>query len=652
MNGAQSLLKNGHDFTATAHMCMPTLSVINLLVLLLSVKRNCVILYYDILPRYLRGVIRVLRIPEEKIISVLSSFSGMSIQKVKRGDEVPGYRDLHLKAQETTSVIAEQLIPLLEKSKWVLQMEKLIGRNPAIAYSVKQIANNQIFPQILPIIACYLNVAEKTHYIAVWDYCCPEEWLDVIKNHLKDVDFKFFKWPKWYVSASKFFFTISFLPVLFIVSLTYIIKRGVVLRKIVKKKHYKIITEFIDPEKFSNNTPYDADYWIDGKTVKAEDVLFFLTGQQRKVLVRNGYNIKNLLENASYRGYEIKNLDNFAYPLEIIKKTHLIILSLLKCFACDGTLLSGNIFLKAWSEYMNFFPLFAHCHAENFIYLTFPNGRTGLRYNSGIVTGLCRSCGILSVGCQTRAVHSKNYEYSFDCFDVHLAWGKIWYEMLGEGMRFIDKVIIVGCIYLDYLLPAYRESRDRLTEKAHQGKLKVCIFPTDIDPKHHYTLNYALSFMKSCARLAIAHRDIRFVIKSKEPEYTKIILRDSEFMNLYIKAKDNFMFLDRPRYDYADLLFSRDIFIAVGFTTPGMEALLLGKRAIYYNELSYGGTAYRNLSQLVASSEESLNILFEQAIQDYDSYAKMNSVNLDTLDPFRDGEARRRIYKEILGVTG
>lgn len=633
------------------HICLPVLFLTGLSLLFFRYGKDRVILHYDLLPRYLRGMRLIFKIPEEKIVSVLTALTGMHIEKIKHGDEVDGYRDLHIKTQETTSAIAEQLISILEASKWIIQMEELIGRKPAIAYSVKQIANNQIFPQILPIIACYLGLEERTYYTAVLDHRWPEDWLNIIKNQMNDIEVEFLKWPKWYVFGSKLFFALSFLVEYFIISLAYLMKRGIALKRIVSK-HYKIITEFIDPEKFNNNTPYDADYWIDGKTAKKEDIFFFLSGKQRSVLTRNGYSIQDVLENLRSNGYKIKDLDDFCYPVNIVKKIPFPVLSLLRCVTHTDTMLAGNIFLNAWSEYMNFFPLFAHCHADNFIYLTFPNGRTGLRYNSGIVTGLCRIWNIRSVGCQTRAVHSKNYEYSFDCFDVYLAWGKIWHEMLEEGMRFIDKVVIVGCIYLDYLLPAYRENQDRQTKKICPRKLNVCIFPTDIDPKHHYTLNYALSFMKNCVRLAIAHRDLQFVVKSKEPEYTKIILNDSEFVNLYAKTKDNFIFFNRPRHDYADLLFSGDIFIAVGFTTPGLEALLLGKRTIYYNELSHGGNAYRNLSQLIASNEETLNILFEQATQDYDNYTRINSINLDTLDPFRDGNARRRIYKEIFVVNG
>lgn len=643
-----STLGNRDDSTIALHVCMPVLRIIGLLVLSLSVKRSCLFVHYDILPRYLRGVSRIFRIPQEKIVSILSALTGMSIQKIKHGDEVSGYRDLHLKAQEMTSTIIEKLIPFLENSKWILQMEKLVGKKPSIAYVVKQIANYEIFPQIVPLFSCYLSLEEKSNYIAVWDYCWPKEWFDIVKNNLKDIKFEFFKWPKWYLSISNFIFGLSLLPRFLIGGLFYLLKRGISIKKI-DKKSYKIITEFIDPERL-NRAPYDVDYWVDGVTVIAKDILFFLTRKQKERLIRNGYDIKSIFNNVRAKGYEIVQLDDFSYPLEIMKKWWVLTLSLLRDINNIENQLLGKIFLEAWSEYMNFLPIFAHCHFDNLIYLTFPNGRTDLRFNSGIITGLCRNYGIRSVGCQTRAVHSKNYEYGFDCFDLYLAWGKVWYDMLGEGMRFVDRVVIVGCIYLDNLQPIYSENKNKSQNTSFPRQLNVCIFPSDIDlsGKHHYTLNYALSFMKNCAKLAIAHRDINFVIKSKEPEYTKIIMSDKEFMSLYQETKDNFNFFDRSRHEYSDLLFSSDIIIAVGFTTPGTEGLLFGKRTIYYNELKYGGQAFNQLPDLIAGNLQELGKLFDKALCDHNKYTEIISSSLNGLDPFRDGQALGRINKILV----
>jgi hypothetical protein len=429
--------------------------------------------------------------------------------------------------------------------------------------------------------------------------------------------------------------------------LLYVLKRGIAIKKI-DKKHYKIITEFVDPERI-NNTPYDADYWVDRTNVNTRDILFFLTGEEKRGLMRRGHNIKAILNNVRAKGYEIEDLDNFSYPLRIIKNCLVLSLNLLKNITNAENMLLGDIFLKVWSEYMNFFPLFVYYSSENFIYLTFPNGRTGLRFNSGIITGFCRRNGIRSIGCQTRAIHSRNYEYCFDCFDLYLAWGRVWYEMLGEGMRFIDRTVIVGCIYLDALQPAYLESRGGNEKKFSPKPLNVCIFPSDINMlKHHYTLNYALTFLKNCAKLAIAHRDINFVIKSKEPKYTEIVMSDREFKELYLQAQNNFKFSDRARHKYSDLLSSSDIVIAMGFTTPGAEGLLLSKRVIYYNEIKYGGQAYNKIPDLIARNNDELSTLFEKSLYDYNKYADVISDSLNGLDPFRDAQALRRISKIII----
>ncbi|MDP3181676.1 MAG: hypothetical protein Q8M54_02520 [Desulfobaccales bacterium] len=630
------MAKRKPEYHNVRHLCNPVLSVMLLLLVSLSLKRDRYVVHYDTLPRYLRGVARILRISQEKLAGFLSSCLGLAIHKIKHGNEVPSYRDLHLKSQEVTATIIEQLIPSLKKSKWVQEMEKLLGMNPALAYAAKQTGEEQIFRQLVPLVSCYWSLEEKPAYLVAWDHHWPKEWGGVIKNNLPDLSFEFFVWPTPYLAVANFFWVIASLPRFMAITLCYLLRRGVVIKK-VKKPHYKIITEFVDPLRL-NKTPYDVDFWVDGQNFQAKDIFFFLTREQERIINRGGYDLKKVFASVKGKGYEIRRLDDFAYPLEILKKAWVAALGLLKNIAKVENLFLAKTFLKAWSEFLNFYPLFAHTQSDNFIYLTFPNGQTGLRYNSGIVTGLCRNFGIRSVGYQTRAIHSRNYEYCFDCFDLYLAWGPAWYEMQGEGMQFIDKVAFVGCPYLDYPQSGYRPTDQT-------KKLQVCIFPSDINlsGKHHYTLNYALTFMKICAGLAISHQDINFVIKNKEPIYTQIIMSNKEFADLYLKTKNNFKFLDRARHEYFDLLLSSDIIIAMGFTTPGTEGLLLGKRTIYYNELNYGGQAFKQIPDLIARNPRELTALFEKALHDYNTYNAIISSSLDRLDPFRDAQALERI---------
>jgi hypothetical protein len=138
------------------------------------------------------------------------------------------------------------------------------------------------------------------------------------------------------------------------------------------------------------------------------------------------------------------------------------------------------------------------------------------------------------------------------------------------------------------------------------------------------------------------------VIKSKEPKYTEIVMSDREFKELYLQAQNNFKFSDRVRHEYSDLLSSSDIVIAMGFTTPGAEGLLLSKRVIYYNELKYGGQAYNKIPDLIARNNDELSTLFEKSLYDYNKYADVISDSLNGLDPFRDAQALRRISKIII----
>jgi polysaccharide biosynthesis PFTS motif protein len=271
-----------------------------------------------------------------------------------------------------------------------------------------------------------------------------------------------------------------------------------------------------------------------------------------------------------------------------------------------------------------------------------------MRINDAVVTGLCRKFGIRSVGCQTRAIYTKKFEDCFDCYDVYLSWGKSWEQFSKQRMLFVDSVVTVGCIYLDRLLPFCRKHIS--TNASHERKrgLTVAIFPSDISCNHHYTKGYTRSFLISCTKLAKAFPDYKFIVKTKETEHIKIMMSDKEFFKAYSTVKNNFSFVNNLRYDYTEVLFTSDIIIAIGFTTPGIEGLLLGKRAIYYSELKCGGQAFKHIPFFVANNEGELEELFAKAICDYNNYVEINSCNFDLLDPFRDAQALRRISKIII----
>lgn len=629
----------------TTHICMPELSVSGLITVRMSLQsRENSFFHYDVLPRYLRGAIRILKISRRTIESILSLVAGMPVLQVKQGDEVKDYNHYHIKMQQVTTAIVERLIPELEKSIGLRQMSNLLGTDPALSYSLKRIANTYIFKQLVAFISCRLFYGNNASYIAVWSCSWPDKWLEEVRETFSDVTFDFFRWPRWYVQMSRLLLAFQIAAKQFMVILM-ILRQGISFKKIERKK-YKVITEFIDPRRM-NNTCYDADYWIDGAKIRKSDVLFFLIDEQKKMLEDIGFDIQKTLQDLRAQGYEIESLSNLIYPSSIMLDFLSASLGLMKCIVREDHALIGRVFKDAIQEYVIYYPLFSTVSADYCIYLTFPNGHTGLRLNSGIITALCRENGIQNIGCQTRAVHSTNYEYCYDCHDLYFSWGEKWYKMLGQGMRYIRQWDVVGCINLDYLIKA-KQTKDPIKKNKKSG-LHVCVFPTDISPRHHYSLDYAKRFMVNCAMLALEHPDVEFVVKSKEPQYTSIICAHEDFMEIFRKTKGNLRFEDRPRHGYVDLLISSDIIIAVGFTTPGFEGLMLNKRVIYYNELRYGGQVYREIPDLIAKNYAELERLFKMAVNDYATYSDRIAGVLKGVEPFRDGNALDRINNLMRG---
>jgi len=626
---------------------MPSLSVAALLFLSIRRQRRRPVVYYDLLPRYIRGIIRICRISEKNITSVLSILLLVELRGIVHGDRVQGYGDAHLASQENTSDIAEALIGKVQRDPWTGRMAKLYGEKPSLSYLLKCISNEYIFPHLLST-NVYYCAAAGNESLLVWNPHWPEEWISTVEKYFKGRPVVFYRWPSWYRFLLSLIQRVYLLLKFITLATLAFFRRSVAFGKI-EKKHYKVIAEFIDPVRM-NHGPHDADFIVDGNRINTGDILFFLASDQRKRLKEMGYDVQKLLMDLSEnKGYEVRNTDDYPYTgetLELFLKVFL--------FGFAGIWRSGNIvlcrfFFDAWREYMELSSMFKHCSAEAFFYPAFPNGRTSIRHNSAIATSLCRDQGVVSVNYQTRATHSKNYEYCFDCYDLHFAWGDRWHKMLGQGTMFLDEIRTVGCIYLAGLLQAKALNACNTNEEKASKKITVCIFPSDInlDGRHHYTLDYAVRFMKHCAKLAILYPDIQFIVKSKEPLYTEIITSNLEFAYLYKSAGKNLTFFDKPRHDYADLMASADIIIAVGFTTPGAEALLLGKRVIFYNELKHGGQAFDGIPDLTATNYESLERLFNISTGDYSGYAAGIADHLDRLDPFRDMHAVTRIHNGL-----
>ena len=623
-----------------SRLCLPELSICALCLLRYYGLRPSATVFYDTLPRYVRAVCRLASLGQNRVAAVLGWLLRIRIERLPAAERVPDYPAIHLRAFQSVAQISGKLLADLERDPLVQLLGKLIGPESALAYAVKDLAHHEIRPFVLSLLLTASGAPDHEPILAILPPAWSPRLQNIIHGALPKVNFRFFTWPRWY-AAVLWAATRALLPLrLLALLLARIVCRGISFRE-VERKPYLFMTEFVDPTRL-RGTSYDADGWLAGTGIDTQDVLFFLTARQEAHLRRHGHNTAEILRPIEEKSYHCARLARLPYGAHSVAGYGRLCLRLLCPRGPRG--ISGptaGTLLRACELYLEFAALFDRFLAKSILYLSKPNGDTAWRTDTAIVTGLARSNSVRSVGCQTRMLYARHYEFCFECYDQVFIWGPAWYDQFGEGSQFTGKRIDVGCLYLDTLLPEVVAA-----QAWAGGKRTVAIFPADL-AGCHYTVSYGLSFLVNCARLALRYPDITFQVKCKDPENALVYLADEAFRGLCSRAAANFAFVTLKRYEYSAFLASSDVVLAMGFTTPGIEGLLLGKATIYYSELDEGETAISGVPGLIAHSEEDFNRLFDQAIA-RDGLTHDQRVALDALDPFRDGQARARVARHLL----
>lgn len=615
-------------------ICMPSLSVIALAIVRLRRGYRHTVVYYDRLPRSLRRVSRVTGVSHGRIARVLAAAIGVRVSRITPADPAQ-YHRVHFRAIEIVTRIAASLIPAIENDVWIDVLSRAMEREAAVAYAVQQIGCVQLFDDVRPIVV-YTADHPLQPLIVVWSPLWTPRWLQALVNNLPVARIEFFDWPEWYRVTCRAWAQVHVAVTVLVRTVAAIARRGLPPRPIEKKPRFRLMLEFVDPRRM-NGGAHDGDYWIDDAALPKEDVLWFVTEEQERRLRKSGVSAAAIEDRAVSKGYRLAFLSRLSYTTAFLTDLAGAYRSLLRTVRADPTPVLAHVVPAAWSAWLEYAPLFLHYDSPNLLYVTMPNGASPIRFDSGAVTGLCRRFGIRSIGCQTRVVYASHFEFAFECHDVYLAWGDAWVESRRDVMRFVRRVEVVGCTYLDafvYALAHVDASgfRDR--------PVRVAVFPSDIDSQQ-FTAEYTWSFLLKCAALAAAYPQSRFTVKFKDPDHATRALTDERFRAVIDELGSRFTFEQADRHDYRNLLDASDVVIAIGFTTPGTEALLLGKRVIYYSEIAGAGTAFAGVPGLVATNEAELTELFGASLARPD----LTQDGLDGLDPYRDGRALSRIAR-------
>jgi hypothetical protein len=618
-------------------VCLPKLGLIPLF-FLRTAYGTSVTVYYDTHQLYAKALIRWFKVPESWLVRTFTFLSGIKIRRVAESGVVRGSPRLNLQAMKRVVPILESLRPEIEKTGWLSNLSDLIGPTPALAYYHRRFPWDDIWPQTIAATICKNSVGEEENPIVIWSAAWPASWQNIVEKHLAEFGIDFFSWPEWYRRLVGQATSLLWAARVIVSSLAAVMRHGVGQEKR-ERRQVPLAIEFIESSMLKGR-PVDSNYLEDGSRIHRDDILYFLTREQARLLTRNGADFEEMLAAARSEGFQVVKTWQLKYSWSTMRFVFGKLPKLLVSFARLGAPCLARTYWRAWSDFLTYAPLFDTYQLRNFLHTQNPNGCTGGRFDSAIITSLCRRFGARSVGYQNRCIYDSVYEDSFDCYDVYLAWGEAWREVLGDGNKFIDKMAYVGCLHNEGLVTS--EARRHRPDQP----IVVSIFTGDFGG-NLFTRTVTTNLVETCIRLAKKYPGCRFQVKMKNLAAADAMLADDAMRLKCQEVSENFQFLRLPTHDCAATIIESDIVIASAWTTPGSDALILGKRVIFYSEFRAGGEVFSDLPNLIAESTDELVRLFEIALGDYESYFDGYRDSLSRLDPFRDGRTRERILREL-----
>ena len=361
-----------------------------------------------------------------------------------------------------------------------------------------------------------------------------------------------------------------------------------------------IAVEFVDPLLFSGLAT-EPNYLVKHGYDK-ESVFFYSRSNQFKNLWNGAYRHK---KNPMHI-----NLTRFPSGIQGLKIQVKLFCDVIK------SLTNGSISISSLGRdlallrtYKDLESLFSFLPIKAHLYNIIPNGRVSTRFDSGLVTGVCRKFGIRSFSYQSRVMYRHNLYYHFNVFDIYFFWGSAWADEYKLD-QFIKKYQIIGNVNNFVEFDALEKNKILSPEHSES----IAIFPSDINSKiaFHYTEDYTRKFLTACfesiGKVQQTEKKIfKVYIKFKEERHKNWFYQHSELSEIAVRCNLSIVVDDSKKYDVQSLINSVSRVISIGFTTPGFDAICLGKNSIFFTPYNgvYNGI-FNETSPLVANSAEDL----------------------------------------------
>lgn len=617
-------------------VCVQRVGFLTLLVLRVVSGRPSVVLY-DTWPRYGKALVKWFRVPEPWLETLLSLAVGSRVRRAAPPSASRGSPALNVEGMKVVTRMMLGLSPLIERDGWVKALSQGIGEEPAVAYFHRRFPWHDVWPQVL-CVTLSLSALEGTKPLAVWNPHWPESWERVAETSLREAfGVDLFVWPLWYRRVARASSNAYWAGrVAFSACLLAFIRRRRGSRTVVP-----VAIEMIESGRLGGG-PFDTNYVEDGRLIRREDVVYFFTKEQSRTLRKSGIDPSAELSTARRAGFNVADLRRAPLDAESRATLRRLATTILARRRMRGAGCLGFTYCRAWNDVRSWLGLFSAYRPANVLHTQNPNGCAGGRFDSAVLTGLCRMLGMRSVGYQNRTTYDTVCEDCFDCYDSYLAWGERWRTILGAGNRFTGQLVPVGCID--------NEGRPATSSLSNAPAHVVTIFTTELEGNLFAHLG-VIELLRACVQLARDNPSCRFRVKMKDPHHVDTVLADSEMRSAFESVARNVEFLRLKRHNVASAIAESDIVVASAWTTPGSDALLMEKRVLFFNSMGGGGAPFEELPDMIASSPGDLSHLFRIALNDYATYSQRHAAALSKLDPFRDGRPRERIIAHLLAPT-
>ncbi len=366
-----------------------------------------------------------------------------------------------------------------------------------------------------------------------------------------------------------------------------IVRRGV---RVGRRKAFTAAIEFISPDRFGGG-PADTNFIESDRRIAREEILYYLTPEQGRHYRREGRSAQAEMAAIRRQGFSVVDLRRQAYALAgVALLGRLAAAVLTHAIRPDAACLarSGG---RGVADIATVTALFGGYRPRNVLHTFAPNGDAGLRLDSAVVTALSRRFGARAVGYQNRITYDSVFEDAFDFYDVYLAWGAGWRDVLPGSSESIKHVAVVGCTENDGR-PARRPraGEDRAGLDVHQRADRSLQSRKRRGPAHRLRRRW-----RGVSRLPVHRQDKGSAGRRR----AGIRSRGRRSRG---SLPDNLDFARRARQTSATSSPLADIVIASAWTTPGGLGLMLDKRVIFYDPLESGTGPFAVFPDMIASS--------------------------------------------------